>query len=76
MEVRDTANGGPVTTTKDGSTAAADVEHTYFVRTKVGSAVVDLRPRALGNAVAVEVALGGVGRIGSGGGGVGLEGVR
>ena len=32
VEVRDTANGGPVTTTKDGSTAAADVEHTYFVR--------------------------------------------
>ncbi|WP_302962857.1 YDG domain-containing protein [uncultured Adlercreutzia sp.] len=32
VQVRDTANGGPVTTTRDGSTVPADVEHAYFVR--------------------------------------------
>lgn len=32
VQVRDTANGGPVTTAKDGGTVPAKVEHTYFVR--------------------------------------------
>lgn len=32
VQVRDTVNGGPVTTAKDGGTVPAKVEHTYFVR--------------------------------------------